>query len=75
MNNPFKYLKKLLIESYLFSLREENKDIIKEKHSFDLLNQFIQSFKKEIFDYILNDIKVKNIKIDDIHLNFYNILK
>ena len=75
MNNPFKYLKKLLIESYLFSLREENKDIIKEKNSFDLLNQFIQSFKKELFDYILNDIKVKNIKLDDIHLNFSNILK
>ncbi len=59
MNNPFKYLKKLLIEFYLFSLREENKDIIKEKNSFYLLNQFIQSFKKEIFDYIINDIKVK----------------
>ena len=76
MNSPIKHLKNLLFQAFLFSLREDNKDRIKENNTFELLNQFIILYKKELFDYISTtyDTKNKYMNYDDAH-SIYNYIK
>ena len=71
MDNPIKKLKYLLFQAYIFSLKEENKNIIKPQYSIELINLILSQTKIMLSNFSSNKLNsIKNTNND----NYYNFL-
>ncbi len=75
MTNPIQFLKKSLFHAFLFYLKEDNKERIKENYAVEYLNQLLNKFKPEIFLYIPKVYEPKTKVKNDVHTIYSNIMK
>ena len=72
LKESIKKLKQLLFESFIFSIKERNKNIIKPQYSIELLYLFLSEFKINLYPYIFNLNQTYSIKNPNDNNNIYN---